>query len=362
MALAATLTITACNGASPLPVEEIPLEYATAICAVIDECAGALGAVVVHPDHCVDQYTGLYDNLIVAQWSAAIDRGTVVYDGGAARDCADAIDALGCDLATGVMPTACDEVLTGTLDLGATCSINEECAGDAYCEGDSCPMTSGLCAAAAAAGATCSEAGQCASGLTCVGGTYNMATSNSGGPCEGATGGDCPLDETCVGATDATPGTCTSIDSISTAGLDEPCAVAEGLEMLCTDGLACAVIGFDLATETVESVCREPVGSGGTCYLGFPSMCPSGEYCDANPMMTFVFEGQCMPLPSEGETCLDGGMGQQECQPGLRCARGELEALCTRPRDNGEACTGLQDCHSYTCQGGVCVAPELCAG
>ena len=355
LGLVTALFATACDGG--LAIDDVPAAYADTICSTYRNCAPAdlLGSAL---DNCDSTYTGIFANAVLPQWQAALDRGTVGYDGDAASRCLSETQALGCNAFNAAAPVACREILVGTLETGSPCSLDEECAGDAYCDGEDCPGTTGTCTPRSAAGGTCDGSSQCVNGLVCNGDTCGAAASRSGGPCDGPDSIDCPVDETCVGGDPETVGTCTPIASLRTAATGETCELGDSA-VYCQEGLSCAAIAIGAGGATFE--CRARVGAGGACFVAAPSMCPDDQYCDADPTMGGPPDGTCLARPTESQPCAMTLTGNY-CGAGLVCLTTETSATCVRPKANGQPCTDDGECYSGTCSSGVCAGPQLCAG
>lgn len=354
LGLVAALLVTACDGG--LAITDVPAAYADTICSTYRNCAAPdlLGNAL---DSCDTNYTGIFTNAVLPQWQAALDRGTVGYDADAASRCLSDTQALGCNAFNEASPVACREILVGTLETGSPCSFDEECAGDAYCNGSDCPTTSGTCTPRSVAGGTCDGSSECALGLVCNAGTCGASASRSGGPCDGPDSIPCPIDEVCVGGDVEVVGTCTPIASLRTAAMGETCELG-GTQLFCQQGLSCAVVAVGTTGPTFE--CRARVGAGGACFAGIPSMCPDDQYCDADPAMGTV-EGTCQARPTESQPCAMTITGNF-CGAGLVCLDGETTSTCVRPKANGQACSDAGECFSGSCESGVCTAPALCAG
>lgn len=189
--------------------------------------------------------------------------------------CAKAVGDAACgDFMLDVLPAAC--TLAGTLDKGAACAHDEQCA-TAYCkkgsfgacgacgdrekEGGSCSVgldcTPGLvcasqtCRAPAAAGASCSSFTPCAPGLVCKNGVCGK-----GSPA-GASCGETP---------------------------DEPDPCDR------TNGVVCSAL-------LMSCVQAKVVPTGGTCNP-YQDVCASGGDCDG-----FGANGTCLPPLKEGDDC-----------------------------------------------------------
>lgn len=350
----ASLLASACT--SGVALEDIPEESGSLICETIETCGGLTLAAFIGPD-CEGQFSESFEQGSVPRWEELIARGTVTYDPAKAAECLDAQRALGCDLTFSVQPAACTEIFIGTIDTGGACGTDEECAGDAYCDGAACPETTGACAPRKANGAACSGSNECQAGLGCQMGTCRVASSNRDGACEGTTGLGCPFDQLCSGSSGTEPGVCTDIDALTTAALGEDCN-PQGLERLCQVGLSCAAVGIEGLGADFD--CVEPVGAGEACFIGFPSMCPEGLYCTAMPGPTGGFEGTCDPLPTEGMPCAETMGSAPQCAAGLECRSIADETVCFDPRLNGEPCETDSECVTRSCNDGVCGARPLC--
>ncbi|HJL17653.1 MAG TPA: hypothetical protein RMH99_18460 [Sandaracinaceae bacterium LLY-WYZ-13_1] len=351
----ASTGLAACNGG--VAFEDLPTQYASTVCQPFADCAGeTVARSSFGPGRCETFFEGSFRNGTMPQWMGALERGTTGYDEGAAAACLDAFADLGCDITIAASPPECQRIFVGTIEPGGACSLTEECAGDAYCDGASCPDSSGTCAARKENGAACDGDVECRAGLTCEDRTCAPPASRRDGPCGGPEGLNCPLDQICVGDTEESAGSCTPRSEVLTAAVGEVCEVEEGTA-LCQEGLSCALVGGGMTG--LEWECKEGVGAGAPCNVAFPSMCPEDQYCDADPAMTGSFEGTCTALPTEGMACADSSEGS--CASGLTCVRGETASTCVRPKDNGQPCSEGGECHSGLCEGGVCAAPELCA-
>jgi hypothetical protein len=150
-------------------------------------------------------------------------------------------------------------------------------------------------------------------------------------------------------------GVCRPFDEIDLVGEDEPCDLEAGT--LCDTGLSCTVVSL----EGPAFACRRIPVSGGTCGIGFPENCPKGEYCPitAVELLTGTLEGNCVALPSEGETCAARLIdGSPECEAYARC--NTTTGTCMALRDLGESCTGPESCYSGNCVNGGCAPAGTC--
>lgn len=355
LASISTLGLLGCDGGGGgggLAIEDVPANSSQIICDTVFTCLGSFGSLFGTQPACEATFEQGITNGDYQLWQAAIAAGTASYDPEAAQRCSDATSATGCGLLLAGTPDACADVWIGTRALGETCSIDQECAGEAYCAGADCPTTSGICTMQSPGGGSCDGNRECQAGLACEDGTCVVPTGNSGGSC--ADQGDCPLDEQCVGAAMGASGICRNRASLQTAGLGETCELQGDMVILCEDGASCAVTGFMLPmSATLE--CRAPVAAGAACFAAVPEMCPENQYCQgANPFM-LMFEGTCAPLPGVGDDCAMTLFGER-CAAGLAC----VDSRCVQPQANGGPCAADGECYSGRCRGGACVAPELC--
>lgn len=340
--------------ADEITIAEIPAALAAAVCDIHRDCIGAFatrnGATLGgDASSCEDALEPLERNSWGAQILEAVDSGNATYDPRAAAECVSAIRALGCEWATRPLPEACRRMATGTRPSGAACTSSADCEVESYCDGggSACAAT---CAPRKSLGAACRTSDECREGLGCDDGACATPTSRSGASCTSPGDGDCPLDEWCVGASGATPGTCTPISLVAVHTLGQTC----GQDLRgCTPDLSCAITGTS-GSSFVYS-CVAVVAPGGRCHAAFPEMCPVGQVCDADPWNGSI-EGTCRPEPVEGEPCFGSG----RCPWDLACD--PATDTCTAKRANGERCTFPQQCWSGYCPPaeGVCALQPVC--
>lgn len=333
-----------------MPIDDLGPRLATILCDALDECYGPTVAELFAggPLGCMGTFEASFRNQTLPAYRAAIDDGTLVYDGARVADCEAALREVGCGLTVTRFQDLCEGALGGTLAAGAACSIDEECMGDSFCDhtGGACP---GTCQARGAAGAACIDDAGCLSGLVCSAGTCR-APGGAGASCEGATNVRCGAGTICLGSDAATmrAGTCRTVDEAFAAALGASCS-PDG--QLCDEGFSCSL---DTVTAGVPSfVCVAPAASGGACRIAIPDACPAGEYCAGVDAAVADFDGTCAPAPGAGEAC--GGV-LSRCAPGTRCVAG----TCLAALENGAACASAAECFSGLCDGGVCVPPMLC--
>jgi hypothetical protein len=284
----------------------------------------------------------------------------VTFDGKSAADCFAAIDGIDgdeCALANErPLDDACETTLRGSVEEGGECDINDECAPDLICDTNlACP---GECAPRRLEGGMCGGDDECASGLVCSNVTQLCVQPRAEGQsCGGGVEAQCDGGLACLGEDQMQmqPGVCRPFDDIALVGENEPCDLEAGT--LCDSGLSCVVV--TLAGPAFA--CRRIPVSGGTCGIGFPENCPKGEYCPitAVDLVAGTLEGNCIELPTEGETCAARLIeGSPRCEAYARCDT--ASGTCMALRDLGESCSSHEACYSGACENGGCVARVAC--
>lgn len=296
----AGLALSACSGPS-VPLHEFPDRLEAASCAQLARCGYMPDVESCRASTFVDVDAGLLDLV------AAVDRGTVGYDGDRAAECLSGMTDAGCSFADAAPPAACDEVFTGLVADGGDCWIDGECASghctpasgctDACCPG-SCRIT--------LPPATPIPIGEdCSLGI-CVDEAY------------------CPRDQV--------PPLCTA-----RAAADGSCTDPNG----CQSGLYCAI---------------DPDSGTGTCRT--PPQ--EGEACDPAAAVCARLDDYCDPLTS---TCRVKEPVGGDCAGGRRCvdyAWCDPDGICAVYPGPGQACdtAAPQPClGALACAAGVCAAP-----
>ena len=342
-------------------LDQVPKLYAEGACAALTKCSAALASLMLGANDCETLVTaqGLNGNFPGIQ--AAVSSGTVVYDPSAMSNCHDALAAAGCGLSDNPYLPACESALAGTVAEGGNCAINEECAGDLYCNyAGSCP---GTCSAREAEGALCRQDSDCQAGLAC------FIQSGSAGTCTKkpqlgeACGDDRPstcasqssgAGVICWGASSSKNGKCVAIDAIAAQGIGADCHLLEGT--LCVAGASC-----QLAPNSLNGTCVATVASGTTCTPAFPDSCPNDQYCTATGTATAA-TGSCSLLPLDGKACVNTALAvlsNKQCGNQTVCISG----TCVGLRENGSACTSNSVCYSGRCdsQSQQCVPNQNCS-
>jgi hypothetical protein len=336
------------GGGGGTPIGDVPAMLAAATCDIFIECAGAAFTELALGGDCLGDLTRVFANGDFAIYGAAITGGRMRYDGARVGECIAAIRALGCRFATERFPDVCEEVFDGVAAAGEPCSFDAECAGRAFCAGreTTCP---GTCTAQGGEGAACLDDGECAPGLLCQQRDHVCGLPVAAGePCGGTTARACDAGALCMGEMGDTPGRCVDLRSRMTAEAGASCNLMDG--PWCVEGVSCAVPG------PIGQSCRTEVASGADCNFGVPDMCPSGEYCPADPT-AFRFSGSCTPLPAADAPCADVLFGRR-CADHSTCDADTCRAVS----ENGGPCTVATTCYSGRCESGTCAPPPYCTG
>lgn len=244
---------------------------------------------------------------------AAIEAGTIVYNGENAAACLEFFGSNSCRFSESVdegdFEAACANVFVGQVPEGGTCITDEECANDGDCEEDP----------------TCVEA--CCEG-TCI-------------PGEGG-GGMVPIGGDCSEA-DCVDGAYCKNDFMTGSAVCEA-VVAEGGECMdwdaCEAGLFCA--GYDFGA--TPGTCAPPPDRGESCAETFGICDRADDYCDPADMI-------CKARKQPGEACT---VDSDECVEYAVC----FNNTCTALPGAGESCADVEEClGDLDCSGGTCAPP-----
>ena len=335
------------NGVS-IPLEDIPAQYASAICSAYTNCLGDLFAIFRPGEDCVKNTTIQLEEEL-AGLPALVEAGRIKYHGTKLRACLDEVSGSDCSALNQRAPETCEAALEGTIAEGGDCELDEECEGAQYCRVDGgCP---GTCTRLEQAGGVCSDNSDCVSGLMCGETGRCVAPAKADEACKQGEP-DCGAGYLCLGEDAAanTPGTCRQVESTFSGKTGDDCSLETNL---CATGYACEITKLD----PIGGTCAGMVGSGDTCRAAFPDECPADEYCllGGNPLDPL--EGNCTPKPKAGEPCGKGlGPASDQCAPYARCDAG----VCRELAHLGEGCTVKATCYSGRCIDGACVAANSC--
>ncbi len=348
-----SLTLVGCPSSttapSTVPIEDLGGRYATTFCGLLTDCYGevvrdALLGISSEAD-CIALFERQYMEQALPRYQQAIAEGTMSYDGTQAQACLDATTAQGCAAINSRGTSACDGLLIGEVAPGGVCSINEQCAGDAYCMNTTvCP---GTCQPRGSVGATCTSDDACQGGMKCTGGSCTVPAAE-GAPCGGATNIECGGGLICAGASATAAGNCRTPETVQNGALHGACNVQ--MTQLCEPGLSCVVAGL-----TSMSCETGGLALDAACHVAVPDACASGTFCSGTDVTMGDLDGTCAPLPSAGMNCATVLFGPR-CGSGLRCDTGTCRGTST----TGGACATSADCYSGTCTGGACAAAMLC--
>jgi hypothetical protein len=309
------LAVGACGGSSEggggpasVPFSSLAPKLADAVCTTAETCLGPIFTTLINSNDCTGRFTTSIEEGSFSLIQAAIDAGTIKYDGTKVQDCLDAISATGCAFLGSRISVLCASALAGTKAGGAACTFSAECAPGMFCKMDQCP---GACTQLLADGAACAGDDECRSGSNCD-------------------------DKTKV---------CKQAVSIQLSGA-EGASCDPSTATLCQNGLVCA-----LASATGWT-CEQPA-TGTTCHRAIPEGCPDGQYCklDANSL-----SGTCTAMPAIGSACAPHSMNDDSpaCPKDSVCSLGTCKAYVSL----GSPCADDIECYSEACVSGKCQATK----
>jgi hypothetical protein len=363
----ALFALAACGGSSDfsskpsddkaegIALEDLPNEYARAYCGLVERCFGPVYRVFFSLEDCETLFSEQVRDTHLDALERAIDAGTVKYDGKKLADCLEVIETRECAEANERSIEACEAALTGTVEPGGDCTIDEECVGSRICETSAgCP---GKCVERYTAGHECGDNDECDDGLVCSDATSRcVAPAAEGAACQGGVEPQCEGGLLCIGddANAGRTGTCRPSDAIEERQEGEACSPGDG--ELCAPGLSCVLDSLALTF-----TCKKIAVSGGTCGIGFPEDCPSGQYCPitGEELVAGTFESRCATLPADGEPCATRpeGIGPT-CEAYTRCDASTNR--CLGLRSLGESCSSDDLCYSGYCENNGCAPRRVC--
>jgi hypothetical protein len=302
---------TAPAGGGPVSVETIRAELEAAQCEYAVRCG-----YMPDKDVCLNLSSADQELL---QLLADVVFGTVTYDDAAARTCVNAIKAQSCDALPSVEKAtndACRAIFTGMVPEGGACVVNEECAGESFCDTTE-PMGGGACAL-----------GKCApvKDLVSVGGDCSMGSCVAGAYCDpgDGAGGSAP---TCTERNDNgepcnQPDACLEGQRCNLGG-DDKCFKLSAEGQPCNPNLAVgSCVRVDNFCDPTSKTCVKLPGVGQPCaQVGDEMRCLAFAHCDGTT---------CQARPREGEACMQDGPA---CLGSLSCVNDEMTmtATCKRP-------------------------------
>jgi hypothetical protein len=337
-------------GPKPVPIADLPAEYATALCDHFDSCLGARAPLFFGDEDCVKLFTQRLADSIFAGLPD-LPESTFSYHGALMPACLDALRTAPCKEFYPI-PDACDQALEGKVGLDGVCTHPGECDRGLYCKVDAgCP---GTCAPKPGLGQPCAN-GACAEGLFCDTDLGCVELSTEGAECGGPSDPDCALDMFCLGAvTTGQTGHCTPNKSVfTTETVGAACDWNDG--PLCALGLRCEINGASEWTSgDFGGTCVTELPPGADCAVALPDACAKDYYCPG-------IGGTCTPLPKADEACATNSIIKPNCRAETRCiavAPGDDQCKAVLPLD--VQCSENAACASGNCANGVCSPPNYC--
>lgn len=302
---------------------------------------------------CVEFRTQVYANRELYWLANSVAFGRVTFRPELLMACEEDLIARGCEVQSQRLPQSCRDALEGKADVDETCAIDQECAGNTYCNKglvESCP---GTCASLQSSGLPCLVSTECAGGLVCRKGSC-AAPFDEGDKCSVHLGfGECAAGLVCQG-TSADTFTCRKVSAVYVGKEGDAC---DKTDKLCGQGLVCQ----SQSATSVMGKCAKPVAAGGVCRPSEPGQCPSGYYCkDARAGVTTRApagtDGVCFELPTDGSDCI-AAIG---CKPGQICSN--VDEKCHARAGVGKDCVEDAQCYTSQCNdSGKCSAPIDCS-
>lgn len=315
------------------------------LCDRWERCIGT-NAAPWGSERCEDWMERRLSNVVHARYDEGIRRGTLAVNPSA--------------------ESACSALLGGTCEWEASAGV-----------------AGGLAGLGALGALGCGEVvigrvavgGDCVMDEECVGSAWCQQVSCSGG-CRGvcvapiaAGGTNCRRDSDCaagLACVTGTPSMCLALP-----GVGEACAAVEGRRCAlgarcesgtCIDvsdtltalGAACGSGHAPCARGLYCSdaaVCAAELSAGEACSNGLTGV--GGRGCAAN--LWCAPSNQCSASLAVGDACVptSGGL-VPACSAPLVCGQGNV---CITPRENGEACVSAIECASLNCAAARCTAP-----
>lgn len=236
----------------------------------------------------------------VADLRQKLAAGDLVVAADAAQSCLQELAA--CGEADSLNEGSCREVFEGSVEQGGACQRDEDCSGNSYCAGNSCP---GQCQQRGLPGAACTRPTQCA-----YWGSPVFCDTSSG----------------------TLPGTCRELDRGAKAGPGEKCTrsfrTAQQAFLQCTDDLWCAPPASE--DDTGFGQCEPPIEGQGACS-------DQNDVCLVG--LCNVASGHCQPyalVREAGGACSDATLTFCDPLQGLRCTDDEAGGSCEAQGDGAE--------------------------
>lgn len=334
----------------PLTPSDFAAVVARGQCAALTECMGArLVLDQTQGNDCVDFVTRRLADQHLHWLPSSVSASRVIFRPERLEQCEKDIAALKCDVRNRRLPASCEQAIEGKVMVDGSCAIDQDCAGNAWCDKgqlESCP---GTCAQPQGDGMPCSggrESAQCADGLVCRSGMCQPPLSE-GDDCDDNAGLRCPPGLVCASSM------CQSVESLYVRELGASC---NATGPFCKMGLVCQ--GND--ANSTAGTCVQPAQRNGACKRSVPAVCPVDQYCKnkssgvttrAAPGM----EGICADRPKDGDVCVPS----EECTPGAICI--EETNTCKNLKTAGGVCAtdSNAECYAGSCEGGICAVTTI---
>ncbi len=343
-------------GSGGVPLGDVPGKLAKAYCDLYAKCYGALVNFSTPGEDCVTLTQKTIEDGGFNELQNSVNAGTVQYHADKVQACLDALANESCDQLLQRSIPECLAALTGTVDVGGDCNIDNDCKGaGVFCQASSaCP---GKCTKLLGAGQDCTRDAMCQSGLNCDSTTSKCVKPVAlGNACGGGVDPDCGPPGICLGENtqQSQPGTCETASQILIAADGATCDPQNG--PWCKNAEPCVITGY--ASGSIVASCSAAVASGAACHLAYPDECPAGEYCDITSTQVYLGQtGTCTALPKAGQPCVTPLSGLNGCEPYARCDTATNK--CVALHRLGEQCASNIGCYSGRCDNGGC-APSAC--
>lgn len=330
----------------PLTPSDVANVFSKGQCAALQACLGdAMLVDSYEGNDCVDFNTRQKSDQHLHWLMSSVSANRVTFRPEKLEQCEKDLAALKCDVRNRRLPASCEEAVEGKSDVDGSCSIDQDCKGNAWCDKgmlESCP---GTCAALQPNGLPCTDSVQCADGLICRAGSCSAPLSE-GDQCNSS-------DKRCPPGLICRSSMCQALSTVYVGALGATC---DAVGQLCQMGLVCQ---SDDPNAT-SGLCAKPAALNGACRPSQPGQCPITQYCKnkSSGVTTQAkpgTDGVCADRPKDGQACVEG----ENCAPGARCV-GE-PPTCKNLKTAGGVCASDSnaECYAGACEGGICAVTTI---